>query len=226
MTEVDVKRGLGRGKFITFEGGEGSGKSTQIKLLARRLEADGVRNITTREPGGSPGAEIIRHVLLSGVGKLLGPEAETLLFAAARDDHVRTVILPQLNHGTWVLCDRFFDSTRAYQGSLGQVSPDILNALQRVTIGDLKPDLTIILDVPVEIGMRRATVRRGKGAADRFESENLSFHEGLRAAYRKIAADDPGRCVLIDATSDPDSVSQAIWRTMREHLVETAVSPA
>jgi dTMP kinase len=226
MTEVDVKRGLGRGKFITFEGGEGSGKSTQIKLLARRLEADGVRNITTREPGGSPGAEIIRHVLLSGVGKLLGPEAETLLFAAARDDHVRTVILPQLNQGTWVLCDRFFDSTRAYQGSLGQVSPDILNALQRVTIGDLKPDLTIILDVPVEVGMRRATVRRGNGAADRFESENLSFHERLRAAYRNIAADDPGRCVLIDATSDPDSVSQAIWRTMREHLVETAVSPA
>jgi dTMP kinase len=226
MAEVDVKRGLGRGKFITFEGGEGSGKSTQIKLLARRLEAEGVRNITTREPGGSPGAEIIRHVLLSGVGKLLGPEAETLLFAAARDDHVRTVILPQLNQGTWVLCDRFFDSTRAYQGSLGQVSPDILNALQRVTIGDLKPDLTIILDVPVEVGMRRATVRRGNGAADRFESENLSFHERLRAAYRNIAADDPGRCVLIDATSDPDSVSQVIWRTMREHLVETAVSPA
>src|SRR6201995_1272989 len=115
MAEVDVKRGPGRGRFITFEGGEGSGKSTQIKMLAQRLEAAGVRNITTREPGGSPGAEIIRHVLLSGVGKLLGAEAETLLFAAARDDHVRSVILPALNQGTWVLCDRFFDSTRAYQ---------------------------------------------------------------------------------------------------------------
>jgi len=227
MAEADVKRGLGRGKFITFEGGEGSGKSTQIKMLAKRLEAAGVRNITTREPGGSPGAEIIRHVLLSGVGKLLGPEAETLLFAAARDDHVRTVILPALNQGTWVLCDRFFDSTRAYQGSLGQVSPDILNALQRVTIGDLKPDLTIILDVPVEVGMRRADVRRGSGTADRFESEDVSFHEGLRAAYRKIAADDPKRCVLIDATVDADSVGQAVWSAVRAHLATaTAVSPA
>jgi dTMP kinase len=227
MAETDVKRGPGRGKFITFEGGEGSGKSTQIKMLAQRLDAADVRNIATREPGGSPGAEIIRHVLLSGVGKLLGPEAETLLFAAARDDHVRTVILPALNQGTWVLCDRFFDSTRAYQGSLGQVSPDILNALQRVTIGDLKPDLTIILDVPVEVGMRRAAVRRGSNSADRFESEDIDFHEGLRAAYRKIAADDPERCVLIDAAADVGSVGQAVWSAVREHLATpTAASPA
>jgi dTMP kinase len=225
MAEAEVRRGPGRGKFITFEGGEGSGKSTQIKMLAQRLGAADVRNITTREPGGSPGAEIIRHVLLSGVGKLLGPEAETLLFAAARDDHVRTVILPALNQGTWVLCDRFFDSTRAYQGSLGQVSADVLNALQRVTIGGLKPDLTIILDVPVEVGMQRAAVRRGGGTADRFESEDMTFHEGLRAAYRKIAADDPERCVLIDATGDADSVAQAVWSSVRQHLA-TATSPA
>jgi dTMP kinase len=126
-----------------------------------------------------------------------------------------------------VLCDRFFDSTRAYQGSLGQVSPDVLNALQRVTIGDLKPDLTIILDVPVEVGMQRAAARRGSGAADRFESEDMTFHQGLRAAYRKIAAEDPQRCVLIDATADPDSVGQAIWSTVREHLMPaTAASPA
>ncbi len=227
MADLDVKRGPGRGKFITFEGGEGSGKSTQIKMLAQRLEVAGVRNVTTREPGGSPGAEIIRHVLLSGVGKLLGPEAETLLFAAARDDHVRTVILPALNQGTWVLCDRFFNSTRAYQGSLGQVAPGLLNALQRVTIGDLKPDLTLILDVPVEVGMRRASVRRGSGAADRFESEDMTFHEGLRAAYRKIATEDPRRCVLIDATADADSVGQAVWSAVREHLAAaTAPSPA
>src|ERR1700754_5088940 len=148
MADVDLKRGPGRGKFITFEGGEGSGKSTQIKLLAQRLEAAGLRNITTREPGGSPGAEIIRHLVLSGMGKLLGPDAETLLFAAARDDHVRTVILPALNQGTWVLCDRFADSTRVYQGKLGHVQPGLLNAMERVTIGDLKPDITIILDVP------------------------------------------------------------------------------
>jgi len=222
-----VKRGAGRGKFITFEGGEGSGKSTQIKILAQRLDAVGIRHISTREPGGSPGAEIIRHVILSGVGKLLGPETETLLFAAARDDHVRTVILPALNQGSWVLCDRFVDSTRAYQGSLGQVSSDILNALQRVTIGDLKPDLTIILDVPVEVGMQRAAARRGSGAADRFESEDMTFHQGLRAAYRRIAAEDPQRCVLIDATDDPDSVGQGIWDAVRRHLMPAkAASPA
>jgi dTMP kinase len=227
MADLDLKRGSGRGKFITFEGGEGSGKSTQIKMLAQRLDTAGVRHVLSREPGGSPGAEIIRHVLLSGVGKLLGPEAETLLFAAARDDHVRTVILPALNQGSWVLCDRFFDSTRAYQGSLGQVSPDILNALQRVTIGDLKPDLTIILDVPVEVGMQRAAARRGDSTADRFESEDMTFHQGLRAAYRKIATEDPLRCVLIDATSDPDSVGQAIWSTVRERLaMATEASPA
>ena len=151
-----VKRPSGRGRFITFEGGEGSGKSTQIKLLAERLEAAKLRAIVTREPGGSPGAEIIRHLVLSGMGKLLGPEAETLLFAAARDDHVRTVIEPALKQGTWVLCDRFSDSTRVYQGRLGNVAPGVLNAMQRVTIGDLKPDLTIILDVPVEVGLQRA----------------------------------------------------------------------
>src|SRR5256885_16860803 len=154
MDEATVKRPSGRGKFISFEGGEGSGKSTQIKLLAQRLEAAKLRAILTREPGGSPGAEIIRHLVLSGMGKLLGPEAETLLFAAARDDHVRTVIEPALNQGTWVLCDRFADSTRAYQGSLGSVPAGLINAMQRVTIGDRKPDLTIILDIPVEIGLQ------------------------------------------------------------------------
>src|SRR5882724_13146038 len=151
-----IKRPGGRGKFISFEGGEGSGKSTQIKLLAERLAAAKLRAIVTREPGGSPGAEIIRHLVLSGMGKLLGPEAETLLFAAARDDHVRTVIEPALQQGIWVLCDRFSVSTRVYSGSLGQVAPAVLNAMQRVTIGDLKPDLSVILDVPVEVGLQRA----------------------------------------------------------------------
>src|SRR5256714_10055148 len=196
---ASVKRRGGRGKFVSFEGGEGSGKSTQIKKLAERLAAARLRAIVTREPGGSPGAEIIRHLVLSGMGKLLGPEAETLLFAAARDDHVRTVIQPALNQGTWVLCDRFADSTRAYQGSLGRVATALINAMQRVTIGDLKPDLTIILDLPVEIGLQRAAARRGSGTPDRFEGEKLAFHQGLREAYRKIASDEPGRCVLIDA---------------------------
>jgi dTMP kinase len=212
------------GRFITFEGGEGSGKSTQIKTLAERLNGAEVRTIVTREPGGSPGAEIIRHLLLSGMGKLLGPEAETLLFTAARDDHVHAVIKPALDQGIWVLCDRFFDSTRAYQGRLGKVDPKVLNAMQRVTIGELKPDLTIILDVPVDIGMQRAAARRGEGAPDRFEAEDVKFHEGLRDAYRQIAAAEPQRCVLIDANAAPGVVAARVWTAVRDRFLEHDVS--
>jgi dTMP kinase len=151
-----------------------------------------------------------------------------LLFAAARDDHVRTVIEPALTQGTWVLCDRFSDSTRAYQGRLGNVAPGVLNAMQRVTIGDLKPDLTIILDVPVEIGLKRAAARRGDGAPDRFEAEDINFHQGLRDAYRQIAAEDPERCVLLDATASPDIVAAQVWTALRDHLfsMATSASPA
>jgi dTMP kinase len=208
-----------RGRFVTFEGGEGAGKSTQIKILADRLEAEGKRVIVTREPGGSPGAEIIRHVVLSGMGKLLGHEAETLLFAAARDDHVHAVIAPALEQGIWVLCDRFSDSTRAYQGRLGHVSPELLNAMERVTIGRLKPDLTVILDIPVSIGMRRAAARRGNDVPDRFEAEGIAFHQGLRDAFRQIAADEPQRCVLIDANADSKIVSNNIWGVLRRRLL-------
>ena len=218
MADTAVSRPSGRGKFISFEGGEGSGKSTQIRKLAERLDAAKLRAIVTREPGGSPGAEIIRHVVLSGMGKLLGPEAETLLFAAARDDHVHTLIQPALSQGLWVLCDRFLDSTRAYQGRLGQVSPDILNAMQRVTIGDLKPDLTIILDIPVEVGLQRAAARRGSGAPDRFEGEDVKFHQGLRDAYKQIAAEDPQRCELIDANADAETVAARVCSALRDHL--------
>src|SRR5215468_11374475 len=217
-----VKRPGGRGKFISFEGGEGSGKSTHIKCLAERLEAAKLRAILTREPGGSPGAEIMRHLVLSGMGKLLGPDAETLLFAAARDDHVRTVIQPALSQGTWVLCDRFSDSTRAYQGRLGKVAPGVLNAMQRVTIGDLKPDLTIILDVPVEVGLKRAAARRGAGSPDRFEAEDIKFHQDLRDAYRQIATEDPDRCVLIDASASPEAVAAEVWTALRNHLFAMA----
>ena len=228
MAEAALQRPSLRGRFITFEGGEGSGKSTQIRKLAERLDVAKLRAIVTREPGGSPGAEIIRHLVLSGMGKLLGPEAETLLFAAARDDHVRTVILPALNQGIWVLCDRFFDSTRAYQGQLGQVSAGLVNAMQRVTIGDLKPDLTFILDVPVEVGLQRAALRRGNATADRFEAEGVKFHQDLRDAYRQIAAEDPERCVLIVATADPVTVAATMLSSLREHLraTFTAASPA
>jgi dTMP kinase len=223
MAETAVKRTPGRGRFISFEGGEGSGKSTHIKKLADRLNAARLRTIVTREPGGSPGAEIIRHLVLSGMGKLLGPEAETLLFAAARDDHVRTVIEPALKQGIWVLCDRFSDSTRAYQGQLGQVAPAFLDAVQRVTIGDLKPDLTLVLDVPVEVGLARAAARRGTDAPDRFESENIKFHQDLREAYRQIAAGDPQRCVLIDANADPATVAAAVWAALRDRFFKADV---
>jgi dTMP kinase len=224
MATAGAKKDSKSGRFITFEGGEGSGKSTQIKTLAERLHGAGQRTVVTREPGGSPGAEIIRHLLLSGMGKLLGPEAETLLFAAARDDHVHTVIEPALDQGIWVLCDRFSDSTRAYQGSLGKVDPGILNALQRVTIGDLKPDLTFILDVPVEVGMQRANARRGTGAPDRFEAEDIKFHEGLRDAYRQIAAAEPQRCVLIDADTDAATVAAKVWSAVRDRFPSFDVS--
>lgn len=230
MAEAAVKRTPGRGRFISFEGGEGSGKSTQIRILAERLDAAKLRAIVTREPGGSPGAEIIRHLLLSGMGKLLGPDAETLLFAAARDDHVRTVIKPALSQGVWVLCDRFSDSTRAYQGRLGKVAPEIMNAMERVTIGDLKPDLTLILDVPVEVGMQRAAARRGSGAPDKFEAEDVRFHQQLRDAYRQIAADEPKRCVLIDANADAGTVAASVWAALRDRFfavsVANAVNPA
>jgi dTMP kinase len=221
MSDAGIKRIPGRGRFITFEGGEGAGKSTHIRKLAERLEAAKLRVVVTREPGGSVGAEIIRHLVLSGMGKLLGPDAETLLFAAARDDHVRNVILPALNQGAWVLCDRFFDSTRVYQGKVGHVTPGIVNAMQRVTIGDLKPDLTIILDVPVEIGLKRAAARRGGMAPDRFESEDLKFHQELRDAYREIAAAEPVRCALIDATADANTVAGNVWAALRDRFFAT-----
>ncbi|HXN66980.1 MAG TPA: dTMP kinase [Bradyrhizobium sp.] len=224
MVDATLKRVSGRGRFITFEGGEGAGKSTHIKTLAARLNAAKLRTVVTREPGGSPGAEIIRHLVLSGMGKLLGPDAETLLFAAARDDHVRSVILPALSQGIWVLSDRFSDSTRAYQGSLGKVEPAVLNAMERVTIGDLKPDLTIILDVPVEVGLQRAKKRRGTGAPDRFEAEDVKFHQELRDAYRQIAAHEPQRCVLIDATAEPAVVAGNIWAALRDRFFATSTN--
>src|ERR1700756_110711 len=222
MAETAVKGTPGRGRFITFEGGEGSGKSTQIKRLAERLNAAKLRNVVTREPGGSVGAEIMRHLVLSGMGKLLGAEAETLLFAAARDDHVRTVIQPALAQGTWVLCDRFSDSTRAYQGKVGHVPPGILNAMERVTIGGLKADLPITPAVPVEVGLRRAAARRGGAAPDRFESEDVKFHQDLRDAYREIAASEPARCVLIDASGDANTVAASVWTALRDRFFSTA----
>src|ERR1700685_496248 len=168
-----------RGKFITFEGGEGTGKSTQASRLAQRLESLGLSVTLTREPGGSPGGEIIRHVLLSGAAKPFGPEVEAMLFAAARNDHISHRIEPALVSGRWVVCDRFADSTRVYQGTLGRVDPLLIGGLHRVTVGKLKPDLPSILEVPAERGLQRAAARRGGEGTDRFEAESLEFHEKL-----------------------------------------------
>ena len=207
-----------RGKFITFEGGEGTGKSTQAAMLALRLESLGLRVRLTREPGGSPGAEIIRHVLLSGAAKPLGPEAEAMLFAAARDDHIRCTILPALEAGHWVICDRFADSTRVYQGALGDVDQRLIKALERVSLGDLYPDLTLVLDVPVALGLKRAARRRGSANPDRFEAETIDFHEKLRQAYLALAAAEPDRCVIIDAAAPKEKVARQVWKAVNSRL--------
>src|SRR5215469_8540825 len=213
-----------RGRFITFEGGEGTGKSTQAALLAQRLAAMGIGVVLTREPGGSPGAEILRHVLLSGVARPLGPDAETILFAAARADHITTTIAPALARGRWVISDRFADSTKVYQGALGHVDPLLIGGLHRITIGTLRPDLTFILDLPPDIGLQRAAARRGANNADRFEGESLEFHEKLRDAYLHLAASEPNRCVLIDARDELNTVTARIWETVAKRL-DPATAP-
>jgi dTMP kinase len=207
-----------RGHFITFEGGEGGGKSTHAATLAQRLESIGLDVVLTREPGGSTGAEIIRHILLSGIAKPLGAETEAILFAAARDDHVQTTILPALNAGRWIICDRFIDSTRVYQGILGNVDQRLIRSLERVTVGSAVPELTFIMDVPAQVGMARAKSRRGQDAADRFEAESTEFHERLREAYRALAAEEPERCILIDGRAPREVVAERIWSTVRERL--------
>jgi len=212
-----------QGKFITFEGGEGTGKSTQAAMLALRLESYGLGVALTREPGGSPGAEIIRHVLLTGAAKPLGAEVEAMLFAAARDDHVQCTILPALRSGKWVICDRFVDSTRVYQGILGQVDEKLINGLERVSVGELSPDLTVILDVPVALGLERAKLRRGDVQADRFEEEGIEFHEKLREAYLAIATREPDRCVVVDASAAKEVVANTIWQVVQSRLQPPAL---
>ena len=208
-----------RGKFITFEGGEGSGKSTHTAALAERLKARGLDCVLTREPGGSPGAEIIRHIILSGIAKPLGAETETILFAAARDDHVRVTIDPALDAGKWVICDRFIDSTRVYQGALGKVDMKLIRSLERVTVGATMPDLTFLLDVPANIGLARAKTRRGTAAADRFESEAIEFHEELRRAFLVLAEREPKRIVVVDGRAPRDVVADRIWAAVEERLL-------
>jgi dTMP kinase len=215
-----------RGRFITFEGGEGSGKSSHAAALAERLTAQGLSVVLTREPGGSPGAEVIRHILLSGMAKPLGPETEAILFAAARDDHVRNVIRPALVDGKWVVCDRFIDSTRVYQGVLGKVDGKLIRSLERITVGAAMPDLTFILDVPATVGLARAKRRRGAGAADRFEGESVDFHEDLRRAYRALAAEEPRRIQLIDGRPPREVVGERIWEVVEQRLLGAPATTA
>jgi len=215
----------GRGSFITLEGCEGAGKSTQIKHILERLRQAGIEAIGTREPGGSPGAEILRKVLLSGVIEPLGPAAEAILFAAARIDHIDKTIEPALSAGIWVVSDRFADSTRAYQGALGRLDPRFLRALERVTLNELYPDLTFVLDLPVEEGLARAARRRTPAETlDRFENETLEFHQGLRAAFLEIAASESARCVVIDAARSEADVAESIWDAIAYRLIARPVA--
>lgn len=203
------------GKFLTFEGGEGAGKSTQIKRLAAALEKSGISVTSTREPGGSPGAETIRGLLLDPAAEWDAP-TEALLHFAARADHYTTRIAPALRAGDWVICDRFADSTRAYQGYGLGLSMEAIETLYEVTLGTFAPDLTIILDVPVETGMKRMNARDGD--PDRYEQMDIAFHERLRQGFLDIARKEPGRCEVIDADTDIDTVTARIFDCVARRL--------
>jgi dTMP kinase len=209
-----------RGTFITLEGGEGTGKSTQTEHLLRRLRDAGVAAIGTREPGGSPDAEVLRKILLSGVAEPLGPAAEAILFSAARIDHLDRKIEPALATGTWVVCDRFADSTRAYQGVTGRLDLQFVDVLERVTLDRVRPDLTLILDLPAEEACSRAARRSGGFVGrDRFEREGLGFHRMIRKAFLTIAEAEPTRCVVIDASCAEIDISRTIWELVYRRIL-------
>lgn len=197
------------GFFITLEGGEGAGKSTQIQCLADALRKAGHDVVVTREPGGSPGAEAIRGLILTG-GYGFSPVTEALLFSAARVDHLEKTIRPALARGAIVVCDRFADSTRAYQGASSGADHGIVDALEHIAVGSTQPDLTLILDLPAAEGLARAALRRGGDQPDRFESEAVAFHDKLRASFLAIAESEPERCVVIDASQSIDVMAQQI----------------
>jgi dTMP kinase len=205
-----------RGRFITFEGGEGAGKSTQLKRLVARLQAAGRDVVATREPGGSPGAESIRELVLNGAADRWSPVTETLLMYAARRDHIERVIRPALERGAWVVCDRFADSTRAYQGAAGGTSPDLIAAMETHILEDTRPDLTLIFDLSPEAGLERA---QSRGGEMRFESKGLAFHQRLRDSFLAIAGAEPGRCALIDASGSMDEVEAQVNAAVDTRLI-------
>lgn len=203
-----------RGKFITFEGGEAAGKSTQARLLSARLEGAGLGTVVTREPGGTPLGEDIRALILKD--RPQDPVTELLLFAAARAEHMTGIIRPALDDGTWVISDRFMDSSRVYQGKLYAVERELIAYLEKYTVSPDFPDLTIILDLPPEIGLQRATAR---GTLSRYDKERIETHEILRQGFLEIAEAEPKRCVIVDGLMSPENVEAAVWQAVNERLL-------
>lgn len=207
---------MARGRFITLEGGEGAGKSTQARALAQLLRARGKGVVETREPGGTPGAEEIRALLVNGEPGRWDAWSEALLVFAARRDHVERVIRPALARGDWVVCDRFLDSTVAYQGYARGLGAGAIEALHALVIGRLRPDLTLVFDLDPATGLARAAARRG--GEGRFEAQDLAFHQRLRDGFQAIARAEPGRCALIDAGQPLEAVTMAAERALLERL--------
>jgi len=207
---------VAQGRFITLEGGEGAGKSTQARRLGERLTARGRQVVVTREPGGSPGAETIRELLVTGQADRWSPVTETLLMYAARRDHVERTIAPALASGAWVVSDRFADSTRAYQGAGGGAPASLIQTLERHVLGETRPDLTLILDLPANVGMARTLARNH--AETRFEAKGEAFHRRLRDGFLAIARVEADRCVVIDAGQDVGAVEAAIWAAVEARL--------
>lgn len=213
-----------RGLFITFEGGEGAGKTSQITRLSNRLSKLGHSVTVTREPGGTSGAEIMRHILLNGVGEQFGPEMEAILFSAARQDHVQNVIQPTLDEGGIILCDRFIDSTRVYQGVSGNVEMSFLQTLEDIACDDCLPDLTLLLDMDPKEGMRRAKARRGSNEKpDRFEKEALAEQEKRREGFLQIARKED-RIRIIDASGTVEAVEKRIWKDVKAIMTKKGLS--
>lgn len=204
------------GRFITLEGGEGAGKSTQVVRLKEWLEKRGHESVATREPGGAPGAEMVRKLLVEGPAERWDGITEALLHFAARRDHLRSTVWPALKRGAWVISDRFADSTMAYQGYGHGADRTMLGGLYDMAVGDFRPDLTLILDLPVETGLARAAARRG--SETRYESLPVAFHERVRAGFLEIAAADPERCVVIDASKDIETIAGAIAEAVGSRL--------
>lgn len=211
------------GFFITLEGGEGTGKSTQSALLASKLEARSFPVLQTREPGGSPAAEAIRNLLVNGNPQSWSPVSEALLVYAARDDHLRRVIVPAIDDGKFVICDRFIDSTWAYQGVAGGVDAGLLALLETHVVGKYAPDLTLIFDLDAKAGLARATGRgegRGEGREDRFEAKGLEYHQKIRQAFLEIAQKNPQRCMVVDASQSVEDIETRVWQIVADRFLK------